>query len=375
MEKELLYDPLFETPPDTVIRDTPGRGFWGKAAVKKTVFILILSLFVGVSITLSFSSLSKARFTYKETEDGYLLADFHANKTDSVLEVGPVFSEDGQTQPEQQVTAVREYAVCCNENTAFILIGKSVRDIPNTAFYSMSALSAVLVDPENPDYCAVDGVLYRQENGKPAELILYPARNYLYRALLTLGETPPANAEAAAALEKKAARLEEKCKPWLEAMKKDEADKGTFGISDAEKEALTAALSYDISAGVSRIGEMAFAECGDLFYVSIPEGVAEIASMAFFKCGELRELGLPDSLQTLGSDAFSYCAKLPEIFIPAGVASIGHHAFFGCDGAPEVLMECAEENAPDCGQNWLPQRRKLFMRNVPVVYNAETRNG
>ena len=27
----LLYDPLFETPPDTVIRDTPGRGFWGKA--------------------------------------------------------------------------------------------------------------------------------------------------------------------------------------------------------------------------------------------------------------------------------------------------------------------------------------------------------
>ena len=23
----LLYDPLFETPPDTVIRDTPGRGF------------------------------------------------------------------------------------------------------------------------------------------------------------------------------------------------------------------------------------------------------------------------------------------------------------------------------------------------------------
>ena len=24
----LLYDPLFETPPDTVIRDTPGKGFF-----------------------------------------------------------------------------------------------------------------------------------------------------------------------------------------------------------------------------------------------------------------------------------------------------------------------------------------------------------
>lgn len=375
MEKELLYDPLFESPPDTVIRDTPGRGFLGKAVVKKTAFVLILSLFVGVSIALSFSSLSKPRFTYEETEGGYMLTAFHAEKTDPVLVVDPVIAEDGWPQPEQRVREVRSYAVCCNENTAFILIGEYVRDIPNTAFYSMSALTAVLVDDKNPDYCSVDGALYRKENGKPAELILYPARNYLYRALLALGETPPADADAAAALEKKAARLEEKSKAWLEAMKKDKADQGTFGISDAETEAIAAALSCGIPEGVTRIGEMAFAECGNLFYVSIPESVSEIASMAFFKCGELRELALPDHLKTLGSDAFSYCAKLPEIFIPASVETIGHHAFFGCDGAEEVLMACAEENAPACGQNWLPQRRKMFLHNVPVIYNAERRAG
>ena len=59
---QLLYDPLFETPPDTVIRDTPGRGFFGKAAVKKAIFILVLLCFVGTSITLSFSSLTSSPF-------------------------------------------------------------------------------------------------------------------------------------------------------------------------------------------------------------------------------------------------------------------------------------------------------------------------
>ena len=63
-----------------------------------------------------------------------------------------------------------------------------------------------------------------------------------HAALLALGETPPATEAEAEAFEKKAARMEEKSKPWLEAMKKDKADTGTFGISDAEKEALAAAL-------------------------------------------------------------------------------------------------------------------------------------
>lgn len=34
-EGVLLYDPLFEHKPDTVIHDDPKKGFWGKAIVKK----------------------------------------------------------------------------------------------------------------------------------------------------------------------------------------------------------------------------------------------------------------------------------------------------------------------------------------------------
>ena len=110
--EQLLYDPLFETPPDTVIRDTPGRGFFGKAVVKKAVFILVLLLFVGVSVTLSFSSLTKARFHYEETDGGMMLSEYNAAKGDVVLEVGPVFTQDGKAETEGTVVAVRSFAVC-----------------------------------------------------------------------------------------------------------------------------------------------------------------------------------------------------------------------------------------------------------------------
>ena len=371
----LLYDPLFETPPDTVIRDTPGKGFFGKAVVKKTVFIAVLTLFVGVSIALSFHSLTKNRFYYEETEGGWMLTEFNAEKTDAVLEIGPVFDEDGSTEPGKTVVAVKPFAVCCNESTSFILIGKDVHEIPNTAFYSCTSLRAVIVDSENPFFCSVDGVLYRQENGSAAELMLYPARNDLYRAMLLLGEKEPIDAQEAKDFAARAAALEKAQKKWLDAQAGDYPAQGDFGLTDAQRAAFEACLKYEILLGVDRIGEMALAECKTLFEVTLPEGVREIETMAFFKCVNLRSFNIPDTVETIGSDAFSYCAKTPYIFIPASVQSIGHHAFYGCDGVDEICMECDENSAPQTGQSWLPRHRKVFLRNVPVVYGCERRNG
>ena len=372
-DKRLLYDPLFESPPDTVIRDTPGKGFFGKAVVKKTVFVLVLLLFVGVSIGLSFSSLTKERYYFEETDGGYTLTEFNASKTDAVLEVGPVFAKDGSVEPEKTVVAVKEFAVCCNEYTSFILIGKNVRDIPNTAFYSCSSLRAVIVDPENPYYRSVDGVLYRLENGAVAELILYPAHNDLYRAMLALGEAEPDTADLAKLFTQKADILEKSRENWLKAQNDNYPADGDFGLSKEEIEAFNAALCYAAAPGVTRIGELAFAECETLFEVTIPDGVVSIDTMAFFKCSNLRVFNIPDTVETIGSDAFSYCAKADDLFIPASVTSIGHHAFFGCDSIDEVRMGCAEENAPQAGENWIPKHRKGFLKEVPVLYGCERR--
>ena len=371
----LLYDPLFESPPDTVIRDTPGKGFFGKAVVKKKVFVAVLTLFVGVSIALSFHSLTKNRFYYEETEGGWMLTEFNAGKADAVLEIGPVFAEDGSVEPGKTVVAVESFAVCCNESTSFILIGKDVRDIPNTAFYSCTSLRAVLVDPENPCFCSVDGVLYRRENGSATELMLYPTHNDLYRAMLLLGEKEPANAPEAKDFAARADVLEKAREKWLGAQNNDYPAQGEFDLSDAQSAAYEACLRYEILPGVTRIGEMAFAECKTLFAITLPEGVRDIETMAFFKCVNLRSFNLPDTVEAIGSDAFSYCAKVPYIFIPASVQSIGHHAFYGCEGVDEICMACDADHAPATGQSWLPQHRKAFLHNVPVVYGCERRDG
>ena len=373
MEDQLLYDPLFETPPDTVIRDTPGRGFFGKAAVKKAVFVIVLLIFVGGAIVMSFSSLSQDRFEYKETETGLMLSAFRADKTDTVLSID-LAGEDAGDLKGRPVTEVREFAVCGNEITSFILIGKDTVTISNTAFYDCSELSAVLVDARNPAFCSIGGVLYRKQNGAPAELVLYPRKNALYRARLISGDVEPGDYESAAAFADALSAWQQETGVW-DTLRDGKDPAENEALSAAEVSALQSALCCEIPAGVTRIGEMAFAECAGLKEVRIPDTVTEIAQMAFFKCGNVSEASLPDGLQTLGPDAFSYCKSLTDIFVPASVKEIGHHAFYGCDGVSQVRLAASEADAPKTGQDWLPKQRRLFEHNVPVLYNEERGNG
>ena len=369
----LLYDPLFASPPDTVIRDTPGKGFWGKAAVKKTVFILILAAFVCASVVLSIRSLTKDVYRYEKTDNGYRLAEYTAEKNSAVLTVAYVMDNRGNTDEEKPVTSVRPFALCGDEYTGFIFIGKDVSDIADTAFYDCSNLKAILVDAGNPHYISDNGVLYRAENGQPTELMLYPVKNYLYRASLSLGASVPADAAAAAALNEASKELEKALAPGLEALRKGETPPDA--LTPAQTEALQDALRYDILPGIERIGPMCFAQCGSLTAVTIPEGVEEICTMAFFKCSALEGFRLPDSLTAIGSDAFSYCARVTDIFIPLNVKTVGHHAFYGCDKAGSVRLACAEENAPQTGEVWLPQTGKLIQHGIQVVYNAQREQG
>ena len=97
--------------------------------------------------------------------------------------------------------------------------------------------------------------------------------------------------------------------------------------------------------------------------------------MAFFKCSALEGFRLPDSLTAIGSDAFSYCARVTDIFIPLNVKTVGHHAFYGCDKAGSVRLACAEENAPQTGEVWLPQTGNQIQHGIQVVYNAQREQG
>lgn len=135
--------------------------------------------------------------------------------------------------------------------------------------------------------------------------------------------------------------------------------------------------SVSVLDGTYSITAQAFAECGGLSSVIIPDSVAYIGERAFYNCGGLSALVISDGLLSIGGDAFAGCSALKTVTIPAmaiafipktnlqtvtvtkgdigeqafyncgsitsltlgnAVTSIGSQAFYGCTGLTSVTV-------------------------------------
>ena len=354
----LLYDPIFAKKPPEGWEDSEKGGFFGKAATKKAIFVLFLVLAISLSLLLSFRSLSKKKFSYDSVESGFRLSEFNGTDKDNVLRVDAVVGEDGAEDPGQPVTAVRNYAVCCNETLDFIFIGPSVTELEYNCFYYCTNLKAVFVDADNPAYVSVEGVL---DSKDMTEIILHPIQNSEYRAALALGLTAPAD--------------EEECGPFLEEMNRMfPEDEET--VSERVRTALadTGAV-YSVPETVTSVAPFCFSYCDKLTKVDLPDGLKTLGQMAFFKCKALESIRLPDGLESIGADGLSYCEKLDYIFVPASVKTIGHHAFYGCLGVDEIDLGAADAGQVETGEEWLPKQSERSTKNVTAVFGAERRDG
>ncbi len=354
----LLYDPVFAKKPPEGWEDSERGGFFGKAKTKKTIFIIFLVLAISSSLFLSFRSLSKKKFSYDGAENGYRLSEFNGTDADTVLRIDYVVEEDGTVDPGKPVTAVRNYAVCCNETLDFIFIGSTVTELEYNCFYYCTNLKAVFVEEDNPAYTAVDGVLFSKDM---TEIILHPIRNSEYRAALALGLTAPSDESGCEAFAREADRL-------------FPADAEKTG-GEAKAAMADAGAGFSLPATVTDIAPFCFSYCDRLTRVDLPEGLKTLGQMAFFKCRSLESIRLPDGLESIGADGLSYCEKLDYIFVPASVKTIGHHAFFGCLGVDEIDLGAADERMVETGEEWLPKQSERPTKNVPAVFGAERRDG
>ena len=90
-------------------------------------------------------------------------------------------------------------------------------------------------------------------------------------------------------------------------------------------------ITYDgTTYTVTTIESYAFANCGSLTGVSIPNSVTSIGNYAFYSCNGLTEITIPESVVSIGSYAFNYCSRLTNVIIPNSVSSIKESAFSGC---------------------------------------------
>ena len=356
-QEVLLYDPVFAKKPPEGWEDSEKGGFFGKAVTKKAIFIVFLVLAISVSLFLSFRSLSKKKYSYDSVETGYRLSEYNGTDRDSILRIDSVIDDDGAVTG-QKVTAVRNYAVCCNETLDFIFIGKDVTELEYNCFYYCTKLKAVFVDEENPVYASVDGVLYRKDM---TEIILHPIKNSEYRAALALGLAAPADEAACEAFLKELARLfPEDAEKTSEESKKAMADVGAV---------------YAVPETVTDIAPFCFSYCDKLTQIDLPKGLKTVGEMSFFKCRSLGRICLPDGLESIGPDGLSYCETLDYIFVPASVKTIGHHAFYGCLGVDAVYLGAADKNDVETGESWLPKQSVRSLKNVDAVFGAERRDG
>ena len=94
-----------------------------------------------------------------------------------------------------------------------------------------------------------------------------------------------------------------------------------------------------IPAGVTAIGEGAFAFCVGLTSVTIPSSVTSIGDCAFGFCSGLTSVTILSGVTSIGEGAFIGCSGLTSVTIPSSVTIIGVEAFADCGGLTAISVE------------------------------------
>jgi hypothetical protein len=104
--------------------------------------------------------------------------------------------------------------------------------------------------------------------------------------------------------------------------------------------------NYMVPATVINIADSTFAVCLKLTGVTIPNSVTNIGFDAFGGDSSLTDVTIPNSVTSIGELAFDGCVSLTSVTIGNGVKNIGTFAFYGCNGLTNAIFN---GNAPTMG--------------------------
>lgn len=165
------------------------------------------------------------------------------------------------------VTGIGEEAFFGCTALRTVKIGKGVTSIGARAFQRCTQLKTVTVDPENPAYCDIDGILMTKD---AQTLVAFSRKNASWRSY-TVPQT-------------------------------------VTGISDFAFYGCDAMKLITLPDGLQTIGEWAFANCSIMGSFSLPTSVSHIGANAFFgmkncksfRCGTVEPLALRDTSSPFG---------------------------------------------------------------------------
>lgn len=229
-------------------------------------------------------------FVADKDSDSYLL--FYYTDTTSVTEL--VLPDTFNGKP---VSGIRKLAINSCDTLERIVIGKNITSIEPWAITKNLHLKEIKVDPENPAFCDVDGVLFTKDKTK---LLCYPNANTAQ--LPAQGETE---------------------------------------------------VSYAVPEGTQVIGHCAFYQCYAVTALLLPDSVTEIEERAFHKMTALTRFEAGKGLEIIGKDAFLGCESLKEIDLPASLKEIGDYAFYNARGIVSIRIAAPSAQVKQ-GYKWRP---------------------
>jgi hypothetical protein len=193
------------------------------------------------------------------------------------------------------VTAIQNSAFSACTSLTSVSIPASVTTIDATAFSRCLSLSVIEVDPLNPNFTIVDGVLMDKTLTR---LILFPAaRAGAWSIPASISEIPM------------------------------EAFRDCTGLT-----------SVFIPTTITSIPHSAFQGCTSLSSIVIPEGVTSIGNSAFANCTSLASVAIPDTVTVMWASAFQGCTSLAAVTLGNGLTETGVSAFAGCTNLASVSL-------------------------------------
>ncbi len=238
------------------------------------------------------------------------------------------------------VTSIARHPFKWDTDIETVYIGKDIKELRGESFTNLRALKKFVVDKDNENFTAVDGVLYT----KDMKTLLCCPQAYEGKTFVVPSTVETINRSA---------------------------------FSDCSFEKIY------LPEGLKRIETLAFLKAENLKEINSYKAEKAIADN---KTAE-KNLGkvyssLPEGLEFIGVDAFNYAASLTYLYIPSSIKEIGAYSFCYCanadedgnkTGITEVNVALSRDNFKKvvAGEHWIPEFRNADNEIAKVNYGAK----
>ncbi|MBU1093629.1 MAG: leucine-rich repeat protein [Firmicutes bacterium] len=228
------------------------------------------------------------------------------------------------------VNTIGAYAFMGCEALVMFYISEFVTEIGEALFMNCTGLDEILVDPNNPNYKDIDGVLFSKSGDL---LISYPS----YRADTNY------------------------------IMNNDVVTIGGYAFTRSLN-----LLTVTIGTEVTTIKTHAFYDCFEMTSIIIPNNVTTIELYAFRNCASLADVTIGTGLIGINAYVFNQCYALTSITIPSNITYIAYGAFYDCTNLNSIIIDKTSGQGLITGGLFMFTNTKSYL--TIYVPDLETKN-